>query len=1132
MKYISTRLRFILLVLAVLFLCPKGAEAFDTDVYARTSVLSSGRWVKVSVAETGIHFISVSTLRSWGFSKPEKVRVYGYGGAPIADRLSVSTYIDDLPQVQTLQTASGIYFYAQGTVSWSKLRTGYFTHTRNPYSDLGYYFITDNDAEIAGIPSEGIDSASGTPVTDFMEQVLHEVDQTAMAESGHRLFGEDFRFTNSRSFNFNLPGKVPETEVWMRCSFATTSNGATRILLTANGEQLAGDNIIGATNTSNKDSGKSANFDKKFGTTGDKLTVGITFNASGATVKAAHLDALTLNYVREIALHNGALQFRASRPYVSLKGGTASTHVWDVTRPQSIVAMQTREVDGGVEWTNAYSGDRMYVAWNEGQSYPSPKLVGSVTNQNLHGIESYPDMVIFTVKDWAGEAERLANLHRNGVDRLTVEVVVQDDVFNEFTSGVRDFNAFRRMLKMLYDRGNEASHPLRYALMFGASTFDNRGLTGLIPKNRPVMPTWQTYESILESSSYTSDDMLAILGDNLGSALGSDEHAIAIGRLPVQSLTQAKQIVDKIYAYAKNSYGSEWKNQVVLVADDGDFGVFLQDSEAQYNNFMSTESGRGMLYTKIYVDAFNKVNGACITGRERLHRMFDEGMLWFNYVGHGNTMSITAENMLSLTDINNLYNKRLPVMFAATCLFNRYDGASSCAGEAMLFNPNGGAIAVMAPTRESYITDNGNLARAVGAVAFTRDPIDGRFHTIGEIFRRAKNKAVEKSVNASRPRYVLFGDPALRMVLPSNSVVLEKINGEEVSDDAQNTIMARQNVTLSGAVYDTDGVKMTGFNGPISITMYDAEQSTVSQGHPVEKDPGTPLPFDEQGQKLYSGRDSVINGEFNMRVPMPTEIADNFRPAALNMYAGASDGTEAMGCNRQFYIYGFDESASPDDLAPVIEYAYLNHESYKQGSTVNEQPMFLAKVSDDTGINMSTAGIGHQMTLKLDDKRTFTDVSLYYTPAADGSQSGTIAYPVSELTDGNHSLTFRVWDTSGNSASQTLDFFVQHGAKPKLFDIYTDANPASVEANFYITHNRPEAMLTVTLDIYDMMGRRVWTTTVTDRSELFHSAPIKWNLCDSSGRRLSRGIYIYRATVKAEGHELQSAAKRIAITGR
>ena len=1128
MKHIFTRLQFIILFLAVQMVCPVAALAFNVDVYAPTSVLASGKWVKISVEETGVHFISASSLRSWGFKNPSAVRIYGYGGAPIADRLTESTYIDDLPMVQAHYVASGIYFYAQGPVSWSKLRAGQYTHTKNPFSDYGYYFLTENDSEPREIPTEGMDTTSDVPVTEFTDRLFHDNDLVSLSESGHRLLGEDFRFTRSRSFNFNLPGHVQGTSVWLRSIFATTSTSATTITITANGNQLPGTNTIPYTNVGAKDFGNSASFDKTFEVSGDKLTVGITFNNNGATVQAAHLDALIVNYTREIALLNGKLGFTAARPYVSLKGGNESTHVWDVTNPQAVVSMRVRESSANaIEWTNVYSGERSYVAWNENATYPSPRLVGSVANQNLHGIDTYPDMVIFTVKDWAGEAERLANLHRNGSDHLTVEVVVQDDVFNEFSSGSRDFNAFRRMLKMIYDRGAKASRPLRYALMMGAATYDNRFLTGFVSPKQPVMPTWQTYESITIASTYTSDDPLAILGDNTGSAMTVDEHLIAIGRLPVRTLTQAKQIVDKIYEYEANKYGSEWKNQVVLIADDGNGGDFLEDSEAQFTEMMNTPSGREMSYTKIYVDAFTKVNNVSVIGRERLYRMLDEGTLWLNYVGHGNETSITAEGLMYVNDINNMYNKRWPVLFAATCLFNRYDGSANCAGEALLFNTHGGTIASMAPTRESYVSDNGALAKSVGKVAFARD-VDGRFYTIGEIFRRAKNGAKV----SSRPRYVLLGDPALRMALPENRVVLERINGEDVSEDAQNTIMARQLVTLEGSVYDVDGTKMTGFTGPMTLTMYDAEYSTTSYGLKVDDYDGVEKTFEEQGQKLYSGRDSVINGEFKVKVPMPTEVADNFRPAALNMYASSVDGVEAIGCHRQFYVYGFDESAAPDDMAPVIDYAYLNHESYKQGSTVNEQPTFIAKVSDDTGINMSTAGIGHQMTLKLDDKRTFTDVSLYYTPSSDGTQSGTIVYPVSELTEGNHTLTFRVWDTSGNSASRTLDFFVERGAKPKLFDIYTDANPASVEANFYITHNRPDAMLTVTLDIYDMMGRRVWTTTVTDRSDLFHSAPIKWNLCDSSGRRLSRGIYIYRATVMAEGHELQSAAKRIAITGR
>ncbi|MEF2643395.1 MAG: hypothetical protein U0M50_04940, partial [Paramuribaculum sp.] len=230
-------------------------------------------------------------------------------------------------------------------------------------------------------------------------------------------------------------------------------------------------------------------------------------------------------------------------------------------------------------------------------------------------------------------------------------------------------------------------------------------------------------------------------------------------------------------------------------------------------------------------------------------------------------------------------------------------------------------------------------------------------------------------------------------------------------------------------------------------------------------------------------------------------------------------------------VFGYDENAEPDTTAPVIDYAYLNHSSFTNGSVVNEEPMFLAGVSDDVSINMSTAGIGHQMMLKLDDSRSYNDVSLYYTPAADGSPSGTVSYPMSELSPGNHTLTFRVWDTDGNSTSHTLSFFVEVGAAPQIFDIFTDANPATTHANFYISHNRPDANAEVTLEIYSIAGRRVWTSKVEGRSDMFLSTPIQWNLCDMGGARVGRGIYIYRATIKIDGHELQTSAKRIAVTG-
>ena len=91
--------------------CVSRASAFSPDIYAKSSVLKQGHWVKISVAESGMHLVSVSELRAWGFDNPEKVRVYGYGGKRIPDRLSVDNYTDDLPMVQSELTKRGIVFY-------------------------------------------------------------------------------------------------------------------------------------------------------------------------------------------------------------------------------------------------------------------------------------------------------------------------------------------------------------------------------------------------------------------------------------------------------------------------------------------------------------------------------------------------------------------------------------------------------------------------------------------------------------------------------------------------------------------------------------------------------------------------------------------------------------------------------------------------------------------------------------------------------------------------------------------------------------------------------------------------------------------------------------------------------------
>jgi hypothetical protein len=192
--------------------------------------------------------------------------------------------------------------------------------------------------------------------------------------------------------------------------------------------------------------------------------------------------------------------------------------------------------------------------------------------------------------------------------------------------------------------------------------------------------------------------------------------------------------------------------------------------------------------------------------------------------------------------------------------------------------------------------------------------------------------------------------------------------------------------------------------------------------------------------------------------------------------------------------------------------------------------MAIAQISDNRGINMSMAGIGHQLILVLDGSKTYSDVSNYYTPASDGSISGTINYPISELTAGNHTLSLRVWDTDGNSETASLDFVVKENIAPKIYEVWTDCNPASTEANFYISHDRPDQMATVTITVYNLLGQPVWTKSVTGMSDMFTSAPVTWDLCDAAGRRVQRGIYVYRASITCDGTTYNTESKRIAVT--
>lgn len=1135
--------RHIFSIIAALIMCFAPASrvfALTADSYATESKLAKGNWVKIKVTESGIHAITASEASKWGFKNINSLKVFGYGGAPISTVLD-ENQIDDLVQIPVLNTGSRLLFYAQGVTTWQKSDNISFVQYQHPYATEAYYFVTDrDDIEQLTISDKDASPQNGIEITSFTARDFYEKESISPNETGHYLLGDDFRFTTSREYKFTLDGYVSGTTVKILTAFAAyTSGGAgSRLSFTANGTSLeaSSSDDIAAMASSGYALINTTKTVKEVVPGSETLTFGVKFTPTG-TVMSANLDYITVNYTAHLT---GTSAFRtetttATNNVLCLAESDANTHVWDVTTPHAPMELKGELSGSQYRFSPINAGYREYVAFSHNSGL-QPQFVEKVSNQNIHG-EATPDMIVITPSEYKTQAQRIAELHLQ-LDSMRVLVVEQEKVYNEFSSGVPDFMAYRKMAKMFYDRGvDETGHRLGYALLFGRGTYDNRQLSSTIKAlGYPMLLMWQTDNGTDEIESYSTDDILGMLQDGTGNNIALHKMDIAVGRMPIKSVTEAKNVVDKLYSYTTKQDFGTWKNNVVVVADDMNNAIHMIQADAVIDNHKKY-GGDSYVYNRIYLDAFT-VEGSGSgrsfpEARKKLYSKLNEGVLYLNYIGHSGNVAWTGDGLLGINDINSMYLKHYPFMLTASCEFTRLDKAEPTGGEMLFLNPRGGAIGLISTARQVLITDNGTLNTAIASYMFARDK-EGKHYRIGDILRLGKNTM---NYNVNKLKYFLVGDPAMRLAYPTYGVTLESINDKPVSDENMPVFKARQSMTVKGIITDINGNKATDFNGSVIPTLYDIEESVVTHGYSSSSgNDGKVYTFLDRSNKLTVTKDSVANGEFTVKIAIPSEINapsefDNYTPAMLNFYASSTSGVEANGNNEQFYIYGYEDEAVTDTIGPEITMFVLNTESFKDGDDVNEAPLVIANVNDENGINLSNSGIGHQMTLLLDDVTTYSDVASYYTPDYISSgNAGTINYALSDLTDGPHTLRLKVWDTFNNSSQKTISFNVVNGLKPEMYDVYAVGNPASVETKFYIKHNRPDALVTVSLFVYDLMGRLVWSTQESGKSDMFTSFPITWDLTDMAGRRVPRGIYVYKAGISTDGVQETTKAKKIAVT--
>lgn len=1104
------------------------------DRYASGSALANGKWVKIQVDKTGIYKLSFAELRKMGFSDPSKVSVHGYGGWALEEYFQ-KPYIDDVPAVSVWKGADYLLFYGKGPIKWEyDTNDETFVHSNNPYSMYGYYFVTDA-TETKEMQSVASASGATLQVTTFDDYALHEVDAVSVNESGRQLFGESFVSTTSRDFPFQIPGITSDAGKVSMNFIAKALTGPTAVTLKADGEQLINATIpsSGASDSYTQaiDAYRVANW------TGDKkenIKINVTYGKSGH--KNVHLDYIRLQMKRTLKPYGGYTFFRSLVSVLGnasrfvIQGANAQTLVFDVTDGVTPKLMET-SLNGSELSFSIPTGNilREFALVQTDQTLPVPVTIGTVASQNLHALPQ-TDMIIIAPPAFTRQAERLAEEHRTR-DGLTVAVVAPGDIYNEFSSGTPDATAYRRLMKMFYDRSTSSKDAPKYLLLFGDGAFDNRQLTSGWKKISMdnMLLTYQSEES-LGMFSYVTDDYFGFLDDTEGRYPSSDKVDIGIGRFPVRTLAEAEQAVDKVIAYMDNKQMGAWKNNVCFVGDDGNnadsFTTLHMDQANQLADYVNS-SHPEFNVNKLLFDAYKKDrtsgNPTFPDVRASLQKQLKNGLLYLNYTGHGSTRAWSDEEVLTINDISQSTYPNLPLWVTATCDFTRFDAEVTSAGENVFLNKKSGGIALFTTTRVVNSGPNFRINTQLVKNLFTRR-IDGRRRTLGEVIKETK---VNLGSDLNKLNFILIGDPALTLAYPEYNMKVTAINGQPVTD-LPVTFRALEKITVTGEVLNPDGTKATGFTGLLNPTVLDSKKTVTTLDN---NDTGVKFSYTDYANTMFIGNDSVRQGDFTFTFTVPKDISYSDDYGKMNLYASDEEtGIEAQGAYINFIVGGTSDTGDDDVDGPDIRAAFLNDSTFISGDKVNTTPLFVASLWDQTGVNISGSSVGHDMMLTIDNSPSLSyTLNGYYESLPGKEGEGLVRFAVPTLEPGRHTAEFKVWDISNNSSSYTFDFEVVEELKPYIINLIATPNPAREQVQFRLYHNRPESKLNVTIMVYDMIGRLQWRHTESGSSELFNAYTVTWDLTNGSGARLRPGVYLYRVAVSSDYSKEASEAKKLII---
>ncbi|QOW10316.1 type IX secretion system sortase PorU [Kaistella flava (ex Peng et al. 2021)] len=1124
--------------------------------------LKQGSFYKIKVDKSGVFKITAKFLRDNGMNpaniNPKNFRIYGNGGLMLPEHNKDQRY-DALQEnaIQVFGEEDGVWneddyalFYAQGPNGYNvykgsngngnrriETRTDRSNNFINIYEDFAYYFINFDNGPGKRIQASDVPTNS-TVISRYDEYQYINEEKFNLMRIGRIWTGDSFNGNKTVTFTTKSPIQPTDTVLYRSRFIAYQSQGNK---MTVNINNANPGNFSVSSDDKREYlpivyNGSVSNLQ------GNQLSFNYAPNSASNPNGKFYFDYAEVQYKEDLKFNNNQMNFRSydiveqsSNTYTfNLANASSIDQVWQVSDVTNVVKKVNKSGNnsnfnfGYVADSNLFVNE--FVAFKNNEAF-SPSFVGKIENQDLAGLQNI-DYLMITVPEMMGQAQRLANFYQG---KYNVAVVDINKIYNEFSSGSKDITAIRDFATRL----NTPAGKLKYLFILGDTSYDFKGKTY---PGSSVVPSYQSEESGNYADSFVTDDYFVMTGpQSIGSInVSATLPNLPVGRLPAANISEAKLLIDKALSYNNANPGQstpfgEWRMKMDFVVDDD------ADNQYPFHNTMNAslvnvfETGtlrKEYNIRKLYLDAFPAQTSAGGQRYPQVNQAISNDVgnsLYLFYFGHGGINGWAQERVLTIEQIQNFNNynniySRFPLVSTITCEFTLWDDPGTfSAGEQVIKSKTGGASTMITSSRAIGVGYGEDFTTIFTKHIFELENDD--FLNLGDAFLQAK---IEKRPSNDHLKVNFLGDPATKLSRPKRLITIDKIDSP-----VPGQLRALDFVKVKGHVTKPDGSVDETFNGRVAVNIFDKRLTKKTLNNDGMPKMSPVLTYTEEGSPIVKSSGVATNGVFTVEFYVPKDI--NYEVGTGRILVYADNKVFDVFNNQDQKIGGINPDGINDNEAPKVK-LYMNNTNFADGGITNQNPLLLACVTDDKGINSTGSGIGHDITVILDGKIIDTVVlnDFFFSGEGNGCtnpsladyQKGNVTYPFRNLTPGEHQLTFKVWDINNNSTTETLNFIVKDESNQNLIvkKLLNWPNPFTNKTYVQFEHNCND-VLDVNVQVYTITGKLVRTLSTTVTAEPFLQGfrtprtAIEWDGNDDFGDAVGKGTYIFKIFARSQNQD-------------